>query len=50
MTGALKVGVEKRIVKLIPRGTPLGTIVNIAYVAIDRFGRYQSAHSLAASS
>lgn len=33
--GALKVGVEKGIVKVIPPGTPAGTIANIAYVAIE---------------
>ncbi|MGL4730874.1 MAG: hypothetical protein ACRCW0_04745 [Clostridium sp.] len=33
--GALKVGVEKGIVKVIPKGTPAGTIANIAYVGIE---------------
>lgn len=33
--GALKVGVEKGIVTVIPKGTPAGTITNIAYVAIE---------------
>lgn len=33
--GALKVGVEKGIVKVIPKGTPAATIANIAYVAIE---------------
>lgn len=33
--GALKVGVEKGIVKVIPKGTPTGTIANIAYVGIE---------------
>lgn len=33
--GALKVGVEKGIVKVIPKGTPAGTLANIAYVAIE---------------
>lgn len=33
--GALKVGVEKGIIKVIPKGTPAGTIANIAYVAIE---------------
>lgn len=33
--GALKVGVEKNIVKVIPKGTPAGTIANIVYVAIE---------------
>lgn len=34
-SGALKVGVEKGIVSAIPKGTPAGTIANIAYVAIE---------------
>lgn len=33
--GALKVGVEKEIIKVIPKGTPAGRIANIAYVAIE---------------
>ncbi|MEG2985531.1 MAG: hypothetical protein RR835_12580 [Peptostreptococcaceae bacterium] len=33
--GALKVGVEKGIVKVIPKGTPAGIIANIAYVGIE---------------
>ncbi len=33
--GALKVGVEKDIIKVIPKGTPAGTIANIAFVAIE---------------
>lgn len=33
--GALKVGVEKNIIKVIPKGTPAGTLANIAYVAIE---------------
>lgn len=33
--GALKVGVEKEIITVIPKGTPAGTITNIAYVAIE---------------
>lgn len=33
--GALKVGVEKNIIKAIPKGTPAGTIVNIAHVAVE---------------
>lgn len=33
--GALKVGVEKGIINVIPKGTPAGTIANIAYVAIE---------------
>lgn len=33
--GALKVGAEKGIIKVIPKGTPAGTIANIAYVAVE---------------
>ena len=33
--GALKVGAEKEIIKVIPKGTPAGTIANIAYVAVE---------------
>ena len=33
--GALKVGVEKEIISVIPKGTPAGTIANIAYVAVE---------------
>lgn len=33
--GALKVGVEKGIIKVIPKGTPAGTIANIAYISIE---------------
>lgn len=33
--GALKVGVEKSIVKVIPKGTPAATIANIANIAIE---------------
>lgn len=33
--GALKVGVEKGIIKTIPKGTPAETITNIVYVAIE---------------
>lgn len=33
--GAIKVGVEKGIITVIPKGTPAGTIANIAYVAIE---------------
>lgn len=33
--GALKVGVEKGIISAIPKGTPAGTITNIAHVAIE---------------
>ena len=35
VTGALKVGVEKGIVRLIPPGTPIGTIANIVCVSIE---------------
>ncbi len=33
--GALKVGVEKEIIKAIPKGTPAGTLANIAFVAVE---------------
>ena len=33
--GALKIGAEKEIIKAIPKGTPAGTIANIAHVAIE---------------
>lgn len=33
--GALKVGVEKNIIKVIPKGTPVSTISNIAFIAIE---------------
>lgn len=33
--GALKVGIEKEIITVIPKGTPAGTIANIAHVAIE---------------
>ena len=33
--GALKVGVEKGIITVIPKGTPAGTIANIVYVAVE---------------
>ena len=33
--GALKVGVEKEIIKVIPKGTPASTFANIAYVAVE---------------
>lgn len=33
--GALKVGAEKGIISIIPKGTPAGTLANIAYVAIE---------------
>lgn len=34
-TGALKVGIEKDIITVIPKGTPAGTLANIVYVAIE---------------
>ncbi|MEG0663416.1 MAG: hypothetical protein RR472_09060, partial [Anaerovoracaceae bacterium] len=33
--GALKVGVERGIITVIPKGTPAGTIANIAFVAVE---------------
>lgn len=33
--GALKVGAEKGIIHMIPKGTPAGTIANIAHVAVE---------------
>lgn len=33
--GALKVGVEKEVITVIPKGTPASTIANIAHVAIE---------------
>lgn len=33
--GALKVGVEKEIIKIIPKGTPASTFANIAHVAVE---------------
>ncbi|MCD8010608.1 MAG: hypothetical protein LUF34_07470 [Lachnospiraceae bacterium] len=33
--GALKVGVEKELITTIPKGTPAGTIANIAFVAVE---------------
>lgn len=33
--GAIKVGVEKGIITVIPKGTPAGAIANIAYIAIE---------------
>lgn len=33
--GALKVGVEKGVIKLIPKGTPAGTIANIVHIGIE---------------
>lgn len=35
LAGALKVGVEKDIVKFIPKGTPESTIANILYIGIQ---------------
>jgi len=34
--GALKVAVEKGVVTVIPKGTPAGTIANIAYIASEK--------------
>lgn len=33
--GALKVGAEKEIISVIPKGTPAETVANIAYVAVE---------------
>lgn len=33
--GAIKVGIEKEIITVIPKGTPASTIANIAFVAIE---------------
>lgn len=33
--GAIKVGVEKEIIKVIPKGTPASTIANIVFVAVE---------------
>lgn len=33
--GALKVGVEKGVIGMIPKGTPAGTLANIAFVGIE---------------
>lgn len=33
--GAIKVGVEKQIIKVIPKGTPASTIANIVFVAVE---------------
>lgn len=33
--GAIKVGVEKDIIKVIPKGTPASTIANVAYIGIQ---------------
>ena len=35
LSGALKVGAEKGIISVIPKGTPAGTIANIAFVAVE---------------
>lgn len=35
VTGALKVGVEKGLIRLIPKGTPIGIIANIVCVSIE---------------
>ena len=35
VSGALKVAAEKEIITVIPKGTPAGTVANIAYVAIE---------------
>ncbi|WP_130861913.1 hypothetical protein [Bacilliculturomica massiliensis] len=35
VAGALKVGVEKNILSVIPKGTPAGIIANIAFVAVE---------------
>lgn len=35
VAGALKVGSEKEIIKIIPRGTPASTVSNIAYVGVE---------------
>lgn len=35
VAGALKVGIEKDIIRFIPKGTPMGTITNIACVSIE---------------
>lgn len=44
-TGALKVGIEKGIIKVIPQGTPIGVIANIVCVGIENvkvFGKVAS--------
>lgn len=33
--GALKVGAEKGLISVIPKGTPAGTVANIAFVAVE---------------
>lgn len=35
VAGALKVAAEKEIISVIPKGTPAGTLANIAYVSIE---------------
>ena len=35
VAGALKVGAEKGLISVIPKGTPAGTIANIAHVAVE---------------
>jgi len=35
IAGALKVAVEKGIIKVIPKGTPAGAIANISYIAVE---------------
>lgn len=35
ITGAIKVGVEKDIIKFIPKGTPVGTIADISFIAVE---------------
>lgn len=34
-SGAIKVGVEKDIIKVIPKGTPASTIANIAFIGVE---------------
>ena len=35
-SGALKVSVEKEIIKFIPKGTPAKTLANVAHIAIEK--------------
>ncbi len=35
VAGALKVGAEKGVISVIPKGTPAGTIANIAFIAVE---------------
>lgn len=35
VAGSIKVGVEKELIKCIPKGTPVGTIANIVYVGVE---------------